>query len=432
MQDVDPAYTEPFRYRHRRTQRAQPLPLAVATFRAIAALLIGVVPVVAQEAGQKYALLIGVAEYRFTASGITALQYPGKDVTDLAGVLLTQNYRITKLTNEDAKREDIITELDRHAQLVRKQDTFLLYFSGHGVRNRNGRTYWLTYDANLTTLDVAGIRIGHLLDYVGDIKAERKLVLLDHCFSGDVVDYIPSSASSQTTGDSKGFGATSDAGVTSHVEQVKGAFLVKDWVKEAKADAGGQITIAAARAGAFELAKYGHGLLTEALLRAFGSRDADANRDGKLSAMELIEYVPTQVAHLAADAHLPLQQPHSHMGVVDPQLWEIASSLPISDQQEAEDKRDAYEKVMTRWYWRQWISLDVRQYCAELLGEWFNEVSSGGPALSAEKKRILVGIREHLDKQPGVSSDRGREERLAESLKRLIEQELLSPSGGMP
>ena len=50
--------------------------------------------------------------------------------------------------NSDASRARVLSELYRLADVVDEQDDFLLYYAGHGVRNRfpSRKTFWLTYD----------------------------------------------------------------------------------------------------------------------------------------------------------------------------------------------------------------------------------------------------------------------------------------------
>ena len=303
------------RRRSRLTARATRLRLRRIVTLACVAAAVGLttpVPASGQGTEQKYTLLIGLSQYRQVSDGIVQLSYPDEDVTALTSVLVGQNFQVVSLIDDDAKREDIIQELYHHAEMVRKQDTFLLYFSGHGVRNDavNGKTYWLTYDAGLAVLDTAGIRIEHLLEYVQDIKAERKIVLLDHCFSGDVV----TASSPEITTDAGGGGPGAGARTTGGGRRIaaRGVFRDDDWYAEAAPHATGLVMLAAAKDRAFESPTLKHGLFTAALLRALGSRDADtAPRNGRLSANELISFVRTKVAALAAAEGFPPQQPRA-------------------------------------------------------------------------------------------------------------------------
>jgi uncharacterized caspase-like protein len=137
---------------------------------------------------KKYALLIGINDYTFRDTQIASLAYATLDARAMKRILEDKGYKTVDLIDDEAERDRIVGHLSRIGAVARKNDTFLLYFAGHGVRSKVGKTptYWLTYDADTRRLDVKGIRLSHLLDYVADIKADRKMVILDHCFSGDV------------------------------------------------------------------------------------------------------------------------------------------------------------------------------------------------------------------------------------------------------
>ena len=98
--------------------------------------------------GKKYALLIGLDNYRYVTSGIPTLKYAVADAEALGEVLEDNDYQVTVLTNDDAKREDIVEELNKFGFLTKPDDTFLLFFAGHGLKNEvlNKETYWLTYE----------------------------------------------------------------------------------------------------------------------------------------------------------------------------------------------------------------------------------------------------------------------------------------------
>src|SRR5262249_4737104 len=155
------------------------------------------------------------------------------------------------------------------------QDTFLLYFSGHGVRNLqvNRAPYWVTYRTSLDVLDDEGIRLTYLLDYIRDIKAKRKIILLDHCFSGDLVTSSSMLATNAPTSNtpSSDTGASSllsrDAGAPLALQ--KDAFPHSDFesiAKELTAGGSGTVILTAARNEAFELDTLKHGIFTSAIL----------------------------------------------------------------------------------------------------------------------------------------------------------------------
>ena len=167
--------------------------------RALGAALMAAVAVwgVAREAAgqpaapKKYALLIGMNTYSngFITGKVPELKWAVDDAKALAAALTDLGYDTTVIPKTEATRRRIIEALNYFATKATENDSFILYYAGHGVRNKiiNEQTYWLTWDSELEALDPSGLRLSHLFDYVKDIKAKRKLILLDHCFAGDLV-----------------------------------------------------------------------------------------------------------------------------------------------------------------------------------------------------------------------------------------------------
>lgn len=366
-------------------------------------------PCVGQQAPsqRKYALLIGLNRYAYPAVGIATLDYAKADVTALKKVLEQQGYEVTALWDEMAVREGIVRELSRHATIVAESDDFLLYYAGHGVRNKaiNRKTYWLTYDAKLEALDIAGIRLPHLLDYVADIRARRKLVLLDHCFSGDV---IPSRAESDPSR------APGDGDVRA---EGRGAFPVADVAGSINLAGEGVILVAAARGAAYELKDYGHGLFTYALLKALTSREADQNNDAKLSVDELLAYLKTKVHDLSTATAGGAQETKEWTTAADTATWFVTERLPIVNPAEAARKASVYQKALSEWEQKQWIKVDTKSRSYEAIQNWVQALQATR-RLNEGDQELLDKIREAVD---AAAPEKIRAENLEQYVRGLLD-----------
>ncbi|HET8644837.1 MAG TPA: caspase family protein, partial [Vicinamibacteria bacterium] len=230
-----------------------------------AALLLAALPAAARaQTPRKHALLIGLNKYLRPIS-VPELRFAENDVNKLKSVLEKRGYEVTAVRSDEASRSRVIAELYRLATTVKDTDDFILYYAGHGVRNRlpSRKTYWLTYDADLEYLDVSGIRLQHLLDYVQDIRARRKLILLDHCFSGDIV-VSPASAPPAPPAPGPGPGGPGERGPEGSVNLSRGGFPLGEIRAQVQASGEGLVIITAARAGAIEVAGLDHGVFTAA------------------------------------------------------------------------------------------------------------------------------------------------------------------------
>jgi hypothetical protein len=99
--------------------------------------------------------------------------------------------QVSLLTQESAKRDDILAALDRLAQSTTPDATAIIYFSGHGyqVASPMGESYYLMpfgYDVNrLYKTAISGTEFTAKLQA---IPAKKLLVLLDCCHAGGLGD----------------------------------------------------------------------------------------------------------------------------------------------------------------------------------------------------------------------------------------------------
>ena len=207
---------------------------------------------------KNYALLIGVDRYQNEAGlpgeGVPKLEYAVRDARELAAKLERQGFETTLLKNENATRQSIISELVRIAEIAQPADTFLLYYAGHGIRReRTKQVYWLNYDGEPARPDVYGLRAQHLLQLVEEVPAGRKLVLLDHCYGGQIVQELGARAP-----------GARDAGGP-HVRARVGELIPEDLPPDLMPQFAGTVVVAASRGVAFELTEKQHGIFTYAL-----------------------------------------------------------------------------------------------------------------------------------------------------------------------
>jgi uncharacterized caspase-like protein len=147
---------------------------------------------------QKYALLVGVREYKTPA--LRTLKYSESDIEDLARVLRDAGFpaaNLRILTQERAAKglrhlptsENIRIELSRMLKLVELADdpaaTVLVALAGHGIMDPKAeKSYFCSADTsalNLSPDDPALIDLGALYDQLKASPAGFKLMLVDAC-----------------------------------------------------------------------------------------------------------------------------------------------------------------------------------------------------------------------------------------------------------
>lgn len=125
-----------------------------------------------------YALLVGVGDYRnMNTENLSSYQNDVKLMkAALQSGLNVSGEHIRMMTGE--KQSGLVTVSDfarsiaSFHQLLKTEDTFVLYFSGHGS------------DQNLVYSD-GSIALQSVIDFTEKLPAKNKIVILDCCYSGD-------------------------------------------------------------------------------------------------------------------------------------------------------------------------------------------------------------------------------------------------------
>ena len=351
---------------------------------ALAGLLGAAIGGPSSEGAEKYALLIGISDYEFTSvrGGVIPLRYAENDATALKNLLTAAGYRVDDRINREARREYILEGLSQLRATVREDDELIVFFAGHGARDpSNGQTYLLTHDTKLELLDDKAIRLDHLFDYIRDIKARFKLVLLDHCFSGDI------EFENIAAGDDDARLADVDTAPV-----LRRGVVPVDFGEHVRQKATGMAVVGASSDLAFESEALEHGLFTEALIRALQTRRADTTADGVLTVTELVEFVSREVQTLAEETGVrqsvvPLLQTS---GIPN---WEIAKLQPAVA--EARSRRASDLARLQTFRSQGWISPATLLTLRGALDAWVASVEADQP-LDPAKQRLLDALRGYL------------------------------------
>lgn len=141
---------------------------------------------------EKWALVVGVSE--FADSKIPRLQYAAKDARDFAATLTDpaigrfKPTHLAMLTNQEATTKAIRAALNQIAKNALAEDLVVIFLSSHGSPGKAdlvGEGYLVTYDTELADLYATAFP---MRDFTRDVKqriqAQRKVVFLDTCYSG--------------------------------------------------------------------------------------------------------------------------------------------------------------------------------------------------------------------------------------------------------
>lgn len=147
------------------------------------------------KAGSVMVLGIGVSKYQ--SAQIPTLKYADRDSRRVVQLFKDKyklsNDRAMLLNNEDATAIKISRFITQSAaKLLSADDTFILYFGGHGAPDVDAasndsdglKKYLLLHDTELDSLPMTGLSLNNLATLLEKLPCKRVVILLDSCFSG--------------------------------------------------------------------------------------------------------------------------------------------------------------------------------------------------------------------------------------------------------
>ncbi|MEH1814332.1 MAG: substrate-binding domain-containing protein [Nostoc sp.] len=135
----------------------------------------------------KVALLIGVSEYK---PGLTPLPAATKDVEAMQRVLLHPEIGgfddVTLLINP--QQHEMAVAIEALFADRQKDDLVLLFFSGHGIKDENGKLYFASRNTKKSDkgelVKATTVPANSVHDVMSYSRSKREVVILDCCFSG--------------------------------------------------------------------------------------------------------------------------------------------------------------------------------------------------------------------------------------------------------
>jgi len=254
-----------------------------------------------REVGRIWVVAVGVSKYQDPS--IPSLGYADADARaiydyfrDTFGLPANQ---IFLRTNEQATLREIKSILGTQlaGQANDPRDTVVLYFAGHGMRDRvtgsfdpDGLSkYFLPYDTSRTDLYSTALEMDEITNILRRLVPERVVVLLDSCFSG--------AAGGRSPFDPKAAGER---------VPISGEFL------DRMAHVGkGRVVLTASGPdeSAQESSDFGHGVFTYFLLEGLHGA-ADLNGDGDIDVHEIYAYTSKKVGQATRGKQNPkLKEP---------------------------------------------------------------------------------------------------------------------------
>ncbi len=140
---------------------------------------------------RRVAVLVGVQDYADPA--LQGLKFPEKDARDLGTVLGSEDVggfdRVFVISGRDAtSRDGLLRAVKLATADLQRDDTFLLYLSGHGTLALDpidgSELYFLPSDGRLDAPEATGIAVEDVEALVHELPARRRVLILDTCHNG--------------------------------------------------------------------------------------------------------------------------------------------------------------------------------------------------------------------------------------------------------
>jgi hypothetical protein len=221
----------------------------------------------------RFALIIATSDYQDT--GLQQLVAPPQDAEALARILsdaAVGDFQVDILLNEPSFTTN--PKIEAFFNDRKRDDLLLLYFSGHGLKDEEGRLYFATPDTQRKSLRTTTIPSTLVHDVMRYSPSKRQVLILDCCFSGA----FPR-------------GITYKAG-----EMIGSSIDTRE-----RFEGSGRLILTAS--DSLQYAFQGdeikgesvHSVFTGAIVQGLESGEADLDQDGEISIDELYQYVHDRV-----------------------------------------------------------------------------------------------------------------------------------------
>jgi hypothetical protein len=134
-------------------------------------------------AGGRFALL--VATDRYEDPDISQLTAPGQDAEALARVLshsMIGAFDVKTLINAEA--HIVRRNIEAFFSERKRDDTLLLYFSGHGMKDPEGHLHFIASDTHRKLLQSTGVAAAFVNEVMRRSRSRQQILIIDSCYSG--------------------------------------------------------------------------------------------------------------------------------------------------------------------------------------------------------------------------------------------------------
>jgi len=141
----------------------------------------------ASATGTNYLLAIGIDSYQHMGNLRNCVRDAKAFVAVLTGDYDFDSHHILELYDEQATRAQILSALDQLGDTLTDNDNLIIYYAGHGYYKPANRIGFLVPVDGKATANWSMIFNSTIRDYIRGMPAHHVLLVVDSCFSGDLI-----------------------------------------------------------------------------------------------------------------------------------------------------------------------------------------------------------------------------------------------------
>lgn len=213
---------------------------------------------------------VGVSEYKDKAKNLV---YAAKDVKDIAGRLKYFADTVETITITDAMAtKQGIADLKNTLKKTSTDDVVILSFSGHGMIDSANGFFFAPHDMIFDKPAQNGVSMTMIEDLLDDIPARKRLLLVDACHSGELLEGLNANAAlpeGVKEINTKGVDKIKKKEEKEKEAERKGYMVMKDMFSDfSRGNGAFMISAAASNEFALESKQWNNGVFTASFLEA--------------------------------------------------------------------------------------------------------------------------------------------------------------------
>lgn len=265
-----------------------------------------------------YLVVVGSEKFKDKDYDLT---YAVKDAGDIANTMINSkafNKVLVKKLFNQSFLPDSVKNLKQFFSKAGVNDVVMVFYAGHGYLDTDLSYYFPTYYTDFTDPKINSVAYKSFETLFQEMKPIRKLMFIDACFSGEADE-------EGTMEENKNNNTKKDSTRAIHVagssfSQSTALEMSKSIFSDLRENSG--VTVISSAGGtetAFESEQWNNGLFTHCLIDAMTQLKADANKDKKITLIELQKFVAEEVNRLSDGNQTPTYRVENN--VLDYELW---------------------------------------------------------------------------------------------------------------